>query len=222
MEVAMKREWIAEGLGTFLIVFMGTGAAMLAAMDPGKVSHGMVSAAFGLAVAVAVGLFGGISGAHLNPAITLGLALGGRASWRTVPGYVASQGAGAVMASLGLRMLMGDVGKMGATTPVGGTMASLGVEFLFTFLLALAGVLASGKPGSAGYVGAVVGLEAMVGGPVSGASMNPARSLGPALVSGCWDGHWIYWVGPVLGAALAIPAARWLSAHEHKKGAQGS
>ena len=199
----MRREWWAEAAGTFFLVLMGTGAAMMGSLRPDLVPHGMVALAFGLAVMVCIEAVGEVSGAHVNPAMTLGLALSGRFPWRRVPGYIASQLAGAVLASAVLALLLGRVGRMGATVPSGSPWQSLGIEWLFTLALVLVAWRVSGRPMAAPVVGAVVALEALVGGPISGASMNPARSLGPALVSGCWDGHWIYWVGPVGGAAWA-------------------
>ncbi len=199
----MRREWLAEAAGTGALVLFGTGAATMAQMHPGKVTHGMVSAAFGLAVMACIEVLGGVSGAHINPAVTLGMAWGGRFPWREVPGYVASQLLGAVAGSLAVRAVVGNGGCLGATVPSGGWLQSLGLEWLFTFLLFLAAWRVSGRPLAGVVVGSVVAMEAMVGGPISGASMNPARSLGPAVVSGCWEGHWVYWVGPVLGAACA-------------------
>ena len=213
----MRRDWLAEAAGTFVLVLFGTGAATMAQMHPGKVTHGLVSAAFGLAVMVCIEVLGGVSGAHINPAVTFGMACGGRFSWREVPGYVASQLVGAVAGSLAVSAWIGDAGCLGATIPSGGWLQSLGLEVLFTFLLFLAAWRISGRPSAGVVVGAVVALEAMVGGPISGASMNPARSLGPAVVSGCWKAHWIYWVGPVAGAACAAWLAR-RSWFQHKEG----
>lgn len=138
-----------------------------------------------------------------QPGGDLGDGVGGRFPWREVPGYVASQLLGAVAGSLAVRAVVGNGGCLGATVPSGGWLQSLGLEWLFTFLLFLAAWRVSGRPLAGVVVGSVVAMEAMVGGPISGASMNPARSLGPAVVSGCWVGHWVYWVGPVLGAACA-------------------
>jgi MIP family channel proteins len=212
----MRREWLGEAAGTFLLVFLGTGAVMASAAHPVEVPHGWVSLAFGLAVFACIEAFGPVSGAHLNPAVTVGLALAHRVAWRTVPGYVASQLLGAVMASGLLRWLLGPIGRMGATMPSGPAWQSFAIELAFTFVLFLVVLRVTGDDRGSGSppaltIGAVIALEALVGGPVSGASMNPARSFGPAVVSGLWSFHWIYWVAPLLGAALAVPVARWMA-----------
>lgn len=209
----MRREWAAELAGTFLLVLLGTGAVMTSGANPGGVTHADVAMAFGLAVFAAITAFGPVSGAHINPAVTVGLAVAGRVSWRVVPGYVASQLAGAVLASGALRFLLGSGRALGATLPAGPAWQSAAVELAFTFLLFLVVLRVTGPgaergPGAGLAIGAVVALEALVGGPVSGASMNPARSFGPALVSGSWESHWVYWVAPVMGAVLAVPVAR--------------
>ena len=211
----MRREWAAELAGTFLLVFLGTGAVMASGTNPTGVTHADVAMAFGLAVFAAITAFGPVSGAHINPAVTVGLAVAGRVSWRGVPGYVASQLAGAMLASAALRLLLGSGKAMGATLPSGPAWQSFAVELAFTFLLFLVVLRVSGQdaergPGAGLAIGAVVALEALVGGPVSGASMNPARSFGPAVVSGAWDSHWVYWVAPMTGAILASPVARWM------------
>lgn len=203
----MRQALLAEFLGTFGLVFAGTGAVVFEQMTH-ALTHVGVAMVFGLVVMALIYTFGHASGAHFNPAVTLGFAAVGDFPWRKVPGYVAAQVLGAAVASGVLRATFGLVGNLGATLPATAPVHSLVLEFVLTFLLMLvimgAAVDARAVKGFAGLaIGATVGLEAMFGGPISGASMNPARSLGPALLAGAWDYHWIYWVAPVLGAVAA-------------------
>lgn len=157
--------------------------------------------------------FGAVSGAHLNPAVTLGFAVAGRFPANLVPGYVVSQGLGALFASLLLRLLFPESTTLGATHPSGSVAQSFVLELVLTavLMLVILQVTTVGRETTlvpAIAIGAVVGLEAMAVGPVSGASMNPARSLAPALVSGHLEHLWIYLVATVLGALLAVPLFR--------------
>jgi len=202
----------AEFIGTFFLVFAGAGAIVVDAAT-GAVTHVGVSLVFGLVITVLVYALGHVSGAHFNPAVTAGFWAAGEFPGRRVPGYVAAQLAGATAASAVLRLVFGDVGQLGATVPSGGPVASLLLELFMTLLLMLV-ILGSAVDGRAvkGFaglaIGGVVGLDALFGGPISGASMNPARSFGPALITGVWQDHWIYWVGPLLGSLLAVAAFR--------------
>jgi aquaporin Z len=197
-------------VGTFVLVFVGTGAIVINDVSGGQVTHVGVALAFGLAVLTMVFAVGGVSGAHLNPAVSLGLAIHGQTGWRPVPIYMLAQSAGAVLASLLLRALFPSSTTLGETIPVGSPAQSFALETVLTFALVLVviSVIASAQPlGSAALaVGSVVALDALVGGPVSGASMNPARSLGPAVVAGKYSYLWLYLAAPSLGSVLAVVA----------------
>jgi MIP family channel proteins len=207
-----RRAW-AEFIGTFGLVFLGTGAIVIDEISNGTISHVGVGIAFGLAVAAMIYAIGHISGAHINPAVTLGFALVRHFPWRHVPLYWSAQFAGAVTASILLRAMFGLVADLGATLPSGSAAQSLGLEIVLSFLLmfvimAVATDVRAVGQGAAIAIGATVCLEAIMGGPVSGASMNPARSFAPALVTLEFASHWIYWIGPMVGMALAAAAYR--------------
>ena len=206
----MKR-LVAEFIGTFGLVFAGTGAIVIDDVSHGEVTHGGVALTFGLIVLAMIYTFGDVSGAHLNPAVTTAFAAGRRLSWKDVPGYILAQIAGAFASSALLRFLFPLDEKLGTTLPSGSLGQSFILEIVLTFLLML--VILSVSSGSkekgitAGIaIGAIIGLEAVFAGPICGASMNPARSLAPAIVSGHTQFLWIYIVAPVVGALLAVPA----------------
>ena len=204
----MLRRCLAEFVATFGLVFVSAGVVMADAFSGGAVGHLAISLAPGLMVAAMIYATGHICGAHMNPAITLAFALSDRFPWRDVPVYWAVQFAAGIAAGLALRGIMGEVGAMGATLPSVDLFRSAAVEFGLTFFLALVVMAVATDsraegPGAAFAIGGIVALEIMVAGPVSGASMNPARSLGPALAALNWEAHWIYWVGPIAGAAVA-------------------
>lgn len=213
------KQGLAELLGTFVLVFAGTGAIVVDAVSGGRVTHVGIALSFGLAVMAMVFTLGEISGAHLNPAVTLGLAVAGRTGWRTVPGYVLAQGTGAILASLLLKVLFPSDGTLGSTTPAGSWSQSFLLETVLTFFLMIVvlSVVTGGKEKgfhAAFAVGGVVALDALFGGPISGASMNPARSLGPALVSGRLKDLWLYFAAPSLGSLLAVGVWRFLDVRE--------
>lgn len=204
------RRLLAEFIGTFALVFAGTGAIVINHASSGAIGHAGIALTFGLIVLAMIYTFGDVSGAHLNPAVTTAFAAAKRMPWREVPGYVAAQVLGALLASGLLRFLFPANATLGATLPAGPATQSLVLEIVLTFLLML--VILSVSTGAkekgitAGIaVGATIALEAMFAGPICGASMNPARSLAPALVSGHLEHLWIYFAGPVLGALVAVP-----------------
>jgi aquaporin Z len=212
-----RREAIAEFLGTFILVFAGTGAVMVNKTSAGSVTHLGISFVFGAVVTAMIYALGHISGAHFNPAVTLGFwASGVFPKYKVLP-YVLGQCAGAIAASQVLLITLGEVANLGATIPLNGNwLQSLILETVLTFILMFV-ILGSGLDrrahiGFAGIaIGLTVGLEAAFMGPITGASMNPARSLGPALIGGIWSHHWVYWVAPIWGAQLAVAVYRELS-----------
>jgi len=204
-----KRFW-AELFGTFGLVFAGTGAIVINHASGGALTHPGIALTFGLIVLAIIYTFGDVSGAHLNPAVTSAFAAAGRFPWREVPVYVAAQLLGAFGASGALALLFPTDRTLGATLPAGTVLQSGILEIILTFLLML--VILSVSTGSkekgitAGIaVGAVIALEAMFAGPICGASMNPARSIAPAIVSGQTEHLWAYIAAPMLGALLAVP-----------------
>jgi aquaporin Z len=207
------RRLAAELLGTFALVFAGTGAIVINDVSGGTVSHVGIALTFGLIVLAMIYAVGDVSGAHLNPAVTLGFFAARRFEARWVVPYFASQCAGALLASLALRLMFPTSATLGATLPAGDPFQSFVLEAILTFLLMF--VILSVSTGSkekgvlAGVaVGSVIALEALFAGPISGASMNPARSLAPALVSLRLDSLWVYLTAPVLGACAGVLACR--------------
>lgn len=207
MRVDVRRV-AAEALGTFFLVLIGPGAAMVDAHTEGAIGHAGVALAFAFVVVAMIYALGHISGAHINPAVTVAFWSAGRFPGREVLSYVLAQCAGAVLASLTLRGVLGPVGHLGATLPVVGVGGSLVIEWLLSFVLMLVIMaVATDERVASGFAGIAVGLTvgfcAMMGGPLTGASMNPARSLGPAVAGGIWAAHWLYWVAPLTGMLAA-------------------
>jgi aquaporin NIP len=203
------RQYLAEIIGTFALVFAGTGAIVVNDVSGGKVTHGGVALTFGLVVMSMVYALGDVSGAHLNPAVTCGFWLARRFSGRRVAPYILSQAAGALLASAALRWLFAGHPTLGATHPAGSAAQSFWLEVILTALLMFVILNVATGPKEAGLmagiaVGGVVAFEAMFAGPICGASMNPARSLGPAVVSGNWRDLWIYLLAPMLGAGIGV------------------
>jgi aquaporin Z len=211
-ELSVKK-LAAEFIGTFALVFAGTGAIVIDETTGGAVTHVGVALTFGLIVLAMIYTVGDISGAHLNPAVSLGFFAARRFSFRQVLPYVASQCAGAVMAAGVLRLLFPQSANLGTTLPAGSPLQSFVLEMILTAILmfVILGVStgAAEKGITAGIVvGAVIGLEAMFAGPICGASMNPARSLAPAVVSGQLQHLWIYLIAPVIGACIGVIGCR--------------
>lgn len=207
----------AEFIGTFAIVFAGTGAIMVNAVSDGALTHLGISFVFGAVVAAMIYALGHISDAHFNPAVTLAFWRSGFFDSKKVVSYILAQTTGGVLASLLLWLSLGPVADMGVTRPLADNwLQAFVLETVLTFFLMLV-ILGTGldRRGPIGFAGAAigltVGLEAACMGPITGASMNPARSFAPALVSGLWAHHWLYWVAPILGAQIAVVAYRQLS-----------
>lgn len=206
---------VAEGIGTFGLVFAGCGAIMIDQITHGTITHVGVGLVFGLVVAAMVYATGHLSGAHLNPAVTLGFVLARHFPVQRLLAYWLAQGVGALAAILALRWFLGTAAHLGATVPAGDPWQAFGLEVVLTFFLmfvimSVATDTRAVGQGAALAIGATVGLEALFAGPISGASMNPARSLAPALISATWTGQWVYLTAPFLGAVLAAITYRWL------------
>ncbi len=206
---------LAEFVGTFGLVFAGCGAIMVDRLSGGQVTHIGVGLVFGLVIVAMIYATGHLSGAHFNPAVTLGFVLARHFPLRSLVGYWLAQVTGAIAASVFLRFTLGDVAQLGATEPTGSVWQSFAFEALLTFFLMFVIMAVATDTRAVGQaaalaIGATVGLEAIFAGPISGASMNPARSLAPALVGGTWSALWIYLTAPFLGAALAALTYRWL------------
>lgn len=206
MTESLSRRAAAELLGTFALVTAGCGSFVVDATT-GRLGHVGVALSFGLVVLTMVAALGHVSGAHFNPAVTIAFACTGHFSWRTVPAFVAAQLAGAIAGALVLRLILGLEGDLGVTAVAIGPIRGVAVEALLTavlmFVITSVATDARAFGGLAAVaIGATVALDALWGGPLTGASMNPARSFGPALVSGIWRDHWIYWLGPLAGAGL--------------------
>ncbi|HEX4962237.1 MAG TPA: MIP family channel protein [Thermoanaerobaculia bacterium] len=206
MPPLLWRRAAAEAAGTFALVTGGCGAIMVDHATR-SLGHAGVAACFGLVIMVMIAAEGHLSGAHFNPAVTLAFAVTRHFPWQDVPMYLAGQLLGAVAGAGVLRSLLGQEAGLGATLPSGSPLQAFGVEILLTAVLMFVITSVATDTRAVGQlaaiaIGGTVALDALWGGPVTGASMNPARSFGPALVSGLWQAHWVYWLGPILGAVL--------------------
>jgi aquaporin Z len=209
----MAKRLAAECFGTFALVFAGTGAIVIDEVTAGGVSHVGIALTLGLIVLAMIYSLGDISGAHINPAVTIGFWAARRFDARKVLPYVASQGIGAILASVTLLLLFPANINLKATIPAGSPLQSFILELILTALLmfVILGVStdAREKGITAGIVvGSVIGLEAMFAGPICGASMNPARSLGPAVVSLHLQSLWLYLLAPMIGAMVGVLVCR--------------
>jgi len=207
MTAAFKR-YTAEFIGTFILVAIGPGAAMVAASTH-AFGHAGVALAFGLVVTLCVASFGHLSGAHINPAVTIGFWSIRRFPARDVAPYIIAQCLGAIAASVVLVWILGPVGNFGATVPSISTARAFAVETGYTAILGLVimGVATDARTPAAVApfaIGTTIFAGALVTGPLTGGSFNPARTLGPAVVGGVWTAHWLYWIAPVLGMVLAM------------------
>ena len=209
-----RQEWrrlFSEVYGTFLLVMVAAGGGMMGAAFPGQISRTAAVVAPGLTVMAIIMFMGKVSGAHLNPAVSMAFALRGDFPWRRVPGYVVMQLAGAAVAALILRQVIHVSAIYGSNYPAAGhsNAAALGMELLLT--LGLVSVILGTASGAQniGIIGAIgvggyIALAGLWGSPISGASMNPARTFGPDLIAGNWTAFWVYVVGPLIGAAIAV------------------
>ncbi len=206
MAIALLRRAGAELVGTYALVTAGCGAIMVDS-STGALTHVGVAGTFGLIIMVMIASAGHLSGAHFNPAVTLAFALTRHLSWRDVLPYIAAQLLGALSGALTLRALFGPIAHLGATLPSGSVLQSLCLEMLLTAVLMFVIISVATDTRAVGQlaalaIGGTVALEALWAGPISGASMNPARSFGPALIAGIWQDQWIYWLGPIGGASV--------------------
>ena len=212
----MKKEaLLAEFLGTFFLVFFGCGAVIVNELFGGELGQLGICIVFGLVVMAVIYSFGNVSGAHINPAVTLALCFAGRFDLKLLPSYVAMQLIGATLAALFLRWIFSESEALGLTQPNIGLFRAFVVEITISFVLMsvvlnLGGEQQEKKIMAGAAIGGVVTFAALVAGPITGASMNPARSLGPAIAALNFESIWLYVVAPVIGMLLACPVCRWV------------
>lgn len=216
----MARALLGEFMGTFALTFVAAGGDVIAKVSGGEVSGAARAVAPGLTVMALIYAIGNVGGAHFNPAVTIAFALRRIFHWWKVPCYWVAQVAGALLAAVVLRILYGRVAHLGATYPHHGTSTAFAMEIILTWLLVtvILGTATRHRlvgPNAAIAVGATIALDGLFALPISGASMNPARSLGPAIVAGELDTVWIYVVAPLIGALIAV-LFTWAE-HGHRK-----
>lgn len=216
------RKYTAEFIGTFALVFCGTGAIIIDQQTNHVITNTGIAITFGLIIMSMIYALGSLSGAHLNPAVSVGFVISGRFPVKELFPYITSQVTGALLASLMLKVLFPANDLLGTTLPAGAPMQSFVLEFILTFFLMLVIInVATGSKEQGMFaglaVGSVVGLEAMFAGPICGASMNPARSLAPAIVSDHMEHLWIYLIATTLGAITAIPIWKFLTSDSKAK-----
>lgn len=210
------RSYLAECLGTFALIFCGTGAIVADHLSGGSLGHLGISITFGLLVMSLIYSFGAISGAHFNPAVSIAFTLAKRFPKERLLGYISAQVLGAILASGALKLLFPDQTAFGATVPSGTFMQSFILEVILTFFLMLVIFqVATGSKEQGMFAGIAIGgmvtMASLFAGPICGASMNPARSIGPGLISGQMNGLWIYMTAPIMGAALATLVWKYFS-----------
>lgn len=216
----MTRKLICEAFGTFCLVFAGTGAIVVNNITHGAVTHVGISLTFGLIVLAMIYSIGEISGAHINPAVTLAFTIIRRFPLRHLVPYICAQLTGAIAASAVIRFLFPGDSTLGRTMPSGSVAQSLILEIVLSlilmFVILMVSTGAKEKSAIAGIaVGSIVALEALLAGPISGASMNPARSIAPALISQHLHYSWIYLIAPIIGMAMAVPIAQTVISQKH-------
>jgi len=210
------RNYITETLGTFILIFCGTGAIVINQQTGGSIGHMGITITFGLLVMTLIYAFGNISGAHFNPAVSIAFTVARKFPANKLVPYIFSQLLGAVMASFFLKLLFPQNEMLGGTLPSGTEIQSFILEIFLAFFLILVILnVAHGSSEQGLFAGIAIGstvlLEAMFAGPISGASMNPVRSIAPALVSGHFEHLWIYIVAPIVGAIAAVPVWKFIS-----------
>jgi aquaporin NIP len=213
--VIMKK-YVAEILGSFALIFCGTGAIIINQETNGVITHLGIAITFGLIVMALIYTLGDISGAHLNPAVTIAFTIAKKFDLKQVAPYIVSQLIGSVLASILLKYLFPANEFLGATIPSGTAVQSFILEFILTFILMLVIIhVATGSKEQGMFAGLAIGatvlLEALFAGPICGASMNPARSFAPAIVSGHTEHLWVYLSATILGAAAAVPTWKYLT-----------
>lgn len=209
-----KNQIIAEAIGTFALVFAGCGAIIVNDLYGGALGHVGISLVFGLIVMAMIYAVGNISGAHFNPAVTLGFYFAGRLKKHLILTYVSSQIGGALLAAAFLRFIFPDHATLGSTLPNTDWARAFVMEVILSFMLMFVILNVSTGHMEKGImagvaVGGTIALEALTGGPLTGASMNPARSLAPAILSGNWNWLWVYMTAPFIGTFIAFPFCRW-------------
>ncbi len=211
----MRQKYVSEAIGTFALIFCGTGAMTINEVTAGAVSHVGIGMTWGLIVMAMIYAFGSISGAHFNPAVTIAFAYAKKFEWKEVPAYIIAQCIGAVAASGILRFLFPDSELLGGTHPALDAMRAFVLELLLTYFLMLVIIHVSTGAKELGLmagiaIGGVITLEAVFAGPMTNASMNPIRSLAPALVTGLWKHQWLYMIAPIIGALLAVITCKFI------------
>ena len=209
------KNYIAEFIGTFAMIFCGTGAMTINEVTGGSVTHVGIGITWGLIVMAMIYAFGEISGAHFNPAVSIAFAYAKKFSWKEVPKYILFQVAGAFTASLLLMWLFPKSELLGATIPTVDVWRAFVLELILTFFLMVVIINVSTGSKEVGMmagiaIGSVVLLEAIFAGPITNASMNPARSLAPNIVSGNIKGLWLYVLAPIIGALLAVVSCKFV------------